>query len=113
MTDPAATAASSSTTFVVVPEYVSDAGRYVQQTAQNLVSGLRSASAEVDGLMTSWRGVAADAYAGAWDETHRAALEVFEALAEMAELLGVVVNRAAAADTTAADGFGSLSLPPI
>jgi WXG100 family type VII secretion target len=101
------------TTFAVVPEHVSDAGRYVQQTAQNLINGLRSASAEVNGLMSSWRGVAANAYAGAWDETHRAALDVFEALADMADLLGVVVDRTAATDTANSTGFGSLSLPPI
>ncbi|MEU7769324.1 WXG100 family type VII secretion target [Nocardia sp. NPDC049190] len=80
-----------------VPEHVCDAGRYVQQTAQNLISGLRSASAEVDGLMTSWHGMAATAYGGAWDETHTAALGVFEALADTAEL-GVVVDRSAATD---------------
>ncbi|MET9027072.1 WXG100 family type VII secretion target [Nocardia sp. NPDC004168] len=104
---------SATTTFTVVPETVSDAGRYVQQTAQALISGLRSASAEVDGLMSSWRGAAASAYAGAWDETHSAALEVFEALADMADLLGVVVDRSAAADTEAANQYSSLSLPPI
>ncbi|MGW4327149.1 WXG100 family type VII secretion target [Nocardia sp. NPDC004573] len=104
---------SATTTFTVVPEHVSDAGCYVQQTAQALISGLRSASAEVDGLMSSWRGVAATAYAGAWDETHTAALEVFEALADMADLLGVVVDRSVAADTAAADQYSSLSLPPI
>jgi WXG100 family type VII secretion target len=101
------------TTFALVPDHVSDAGRYVQQTAANLTNGLRSASAEVDGLMASWRGQAANAYAGAWDQTHTAALGVFDALADLAELLGVVVDRAAATDTATADGFGSLSLPPI
>ncbi|MEU2092497.1 WXG100 family type VII secretion target [Nocardia beijingensis] len=106
-------AAIGATNFAVVPDEVSDAGRYVQQTAANLISGLRSASAEVDGLMSSWRGGAATAYAGAWDETHRAALDVFEALADMAELLGVVVDRTAATDTASAGTFGSLSLPPI
>ncbi|MBF6076441.1 WXG100 family type VII secretion target [Nocardia beijingensis] len=107
------TESQPATTFAVVPEHVSDAGRYVQQTAANLISGLRSAGAEVDGLMSSWRGVAATAYAGAWDETHRAALELFEALADMAELLGVVVDRAAATDTASAGTYTSLSLPPI
>ncbi|MBF6077960.1 WXG100 family type VII secretion target [Nocardia beijingensis] len=105
--------AIGATNFAVVPDEVSDAGRYVQQTAANLIGGLRSASAEVDGLMSSWRGGAATAYAGAWDETHRAALDVFEALADMAELLGVVVDRTAATDTASAGTFGSLSLPPI
>ncbi|MGY1969733.1 WXG100 family type VII secretion target [Nocardia gipuzkoensis] len=104
---------STTTTFAVVPDHVSDAGRYVQQTAQALISGLRSASAEVDGLMSSWRGQAATAYAAAWDETHAAAMDVWDALDAMGELLGVVVEKSTAADTAAAGSYSSLSLPPI
>ncbi|MGY1939688.1 WXG100 family type VII secretion target [Nocardia gipuzkoensis] len=99
------------TTFALVPDEVSDAGRYVQQTAANLISGLRSASADVSGLMSSWRGTAANAYSVAWDDTHTAALGVFEALADMADLLGVVVDRTRASDTTAAGTVSSLDLP--
>lgn len=97
--------------FVLVPDDVQDAGRYMQQTAANLIAGLRTGSAEVDGLMSSWRGTAATAYAAAWDDTHRAALAVFEALADMAELLGVVVDRSQAADTGTATTMSSLDLP--
>ncbi|MFI6215761.1 WXG100 family type VII secretion target [Nocardia brasiliensis] len=104
MTDPAVT-------FALVPDEVTDAGRYVQQAAANLIAGLRSGSAEVDGLMTTWHGTAATAYAAAWDETHRAALSVFEALADMAELLGVVVDRSQAADAGTATAVSSLDLP--
>ncbi|MGQ4598686.1 WXG100 family type VII secretion target [Nocardia sp. R6R-6] len=103
----------AATTFALVPEHVSDAGRYVQQTAASLTDGLRAASAEVDGLTSSWRGQAATAYAAAWDETHTAAISVWEALADMAELLGVVVDRATTTDTAAANTYSSLSLPPI
>ncbi|ASF10386.1 hypothetical protein CEQ30_26790 [Nocardia brasiliensis] len=104
MTDPAVT-------FALVPDEVTDAGRYVQQAAANLIAGLRSGSVEVDGLMTTWHGPAATAYAAAWDETHRAALSVFEALADMAELLGVVVDRSQATDTGTATAVSSLDLP--
>jgi WXG100 family type VII secretion target len=99
------------TTFALAPDEVTDAGRYVQQSAANLISGLRSASAEVNGLMSSWRGTAATAYSVAWDDTHTAALSVFEALADMAELLGVVVDRTQASDTTTAGTVSSLDLP--
>jgi WXG100 family type VII secretion target len=95
-----------------VPDNVTDAGRFVQQCAQNLATGMRSADAEVNGLMTSWHGNAATAYSAAWDETRTAATAVFDALADMAELLGVVVTRSVAADTSTAGTFGSLSLPP-
>ncbi|MGX1775531.1 WXG100 family type VII secretion target [Nocardia brasiliensis] len=104
MTDPAVT-------FALVPDEVTDAARYVQQAAANLIAGLRSGSAEVDGLMTTWHGTAATSYAAAWDETHRAALSVFEALADMAELLGVVVDRSQATDTGTATAVSSLDLP--
>ncbi|GAA5088341.1 WXG100 family type VII secretion target [Nocardia iowensis] len=98
-------------TFALVPDHVSDAGRYVQLTAQNLINGLRSGSADVEGLMSSWRGTAATAYAQAWDETHTAAMAVFEALADMADLLGVVVDRTAATDSSTASAVSSLDLP--
>ncbi|SUB40251.1 WXG100 family type VII secretion target [Nocardia brasiliensis] len=97
--------------FALVPDGVQDAGRYVQQTAANLISGLRTGSAEVDGLMSSWRGTAATAYAAAWDDTHRAALAVFEAPADMAELLGMVVDRSQATDIATSATISSLDLP--
>ncbi|WP_405163891.1 WXG100 family type VII secretion target [Nocardia sp. NBC_01499] len=108
MTDNVATAAPN--TLNLVPEHVSEAGRYVQTTAQNLISGLRSATADVNALETSWRGTAATAYATAWDEVHAGALDVFEALADMADLL-VVVDRTAATDTGTAAALSSLDLP--
>ncbi|MBF6126595.1 WXG100 family type VII secretion target [Nocardia brasiliensis] len=97
--------------FTLVPDEVQDAGRYIQQTATNLISGLRSASADVEGLMTSWRGNAARIYNEAWDETRTAALEVFDALADMAELLGVVIDRNQANDASSAATMSSLDLP--
>ncbi|MFI9402716.1 WXG100 family type VII secretion target [Nocardia sp. NPDC052316] len=109
MTESAANAAPN--TFNLVPDHVSDAGRYVQTTAQNLINGLRSASADVNALESTWRGTAATAYSTAWDEVHRGALDVFEALADMADLLGVVVDRSAAADTGNAATISSLNLP--
>ncbi|MFE9577858.1 WXG100 family type VII secretion target [Nocardia sp. NPDC006044] len=108
MTDNAASAAP---TFNVVPEQVSETGRYVQAAAQSLIDGLRSASADVNALESSWHGTAATAYAAAWDEVHRGALGVFEALADMADLLGVVVDRTAATDAANAAAVSSLDLP--
>ncbi|MEV4127590.1 WXG100 family type VII secretion target [Nocardia sp. NPDC049707] len=99
--------------FAVVPDHVSDAGQYVQQTAQTLVTGVRSADADVQGLMTSWKGTAATAYVMGWEETRDGALQVLEALNTMAELLGVVGVEYTAADTTNAAGLrqSSLDLP--
>lgn len=103
----------SSDDFTVVPEHVSDAGRYIQQTAQELVAGVRSTDAEIAGLMSTWSGTAATAYSQGWEETRRGAVEVLDALAEMAELLGVVTERLTAADQANSTTFGSLSLPPV
>ena len=94
-----------------MPDHVKDAGAYLQQTSQTLVSGVRSADAEVAALMSSWRGVAAGNYAAGWDEARRAAIEVLEALGDMAELLGVVAATLPDVDTSTAGRFGSLDLP--
>jgi len=45
--------------------------------------------------------------------TDTAAASVFDALADMAELLGVVVDRTAAVDACGAGAFGSPDLPPL
>ncbi|MET7769021.1 hypothetical protein [Nocardia sp. NPDC005366] len=58
-----------------------------------------------------WRGTAATAYGAAWDEVAASAASIFDALADMAALLGVVVDRTAAVDYSRAGGFGSLDLP--
>lgn len=106
-----ASSAHTPSSVTVMPEHVRAAGQYVQTTAQNLISSLRSTSAEVTGLESSWHGRAATAYGSAWDTVHRGALEVFEALADMGDLLGVVVDRTAAQDITTADTVSSLDLP--
>ncbi len=109
-------AEGSSTTgspFAIVPEHVSDAGQYVQRTAQTLVNGVRSADADVQGLMSSWKGTAATAYSTGWEETRDGALQVLEALNTMAELLGVVGVEYTGTDTANATGLrqSSLDLP--
>ncbi|MFD6463468.1 WXG100 family type VII secretion target, partial [Streptomyces roseolus] len=81
---------SSPVRFEVVPDHVQDAGRYIQEVAAALVAGVRAADVEVSGLMSSWKGAAASAYQAGWEETRNGAVEVLEALGDMAELLGVV-----------------------
>jgi WXG100 family type VII secretion target len=75
--------------FEVVPDTVSDAGKFVQDTAAALVNGVRSTDTEIQALMTTWNGRAADAYLTGWEETKKGALEVLDALAALADLLGV------------------------
>ncbi|MFQ6329664.1 WXG100 family type VII secretion target [Nocardia sp. CWNU-33] len=89
--------------FSLVPAEVTDAGRYVQQTATALINGIRSADAEVSGLMTSWQGAAATAYLAGWEETRRGAVQILEALHDMGELLGVAVAQVVDLDQARAD----------
>ncbi|MGY0500863.1 WXG100 family type VII secretion target [Nocardia sp. FBN12] len=103
------------TAFAVVPAEVSDAGKFVQQTATALVNGIRSADSEIQGLMSTWKGRAASAYLAGWDEARDGAVDVLEALETMAELLGVTaVSAAGVDDRNAADTAAiasSLDLP--
>jgi WXG100 family type VII secretion target len=101
--------------FEVVPATVSDAGKFVQDTARNLVAAIHTGDTEVQGLMTTWKGNAADAYLEGWEETKKGALKVLEALSVMAELLGVTAVRFTEIDDRRATGITgitrSLNLP--
>lgn len=77
----------------VVPTEVADAGRFVQETAEGLIRGVHSADADIQALMSTWQGKAADTYLKGWEETRKGALEVLDALAAMADLLGVSAAR--------------------
>ncbi|MFI5783731.1 WXG100 family type VII secretion target [Nocardia sp. NPDC051570] len=100
----------ASTSFAVVPAAVQDAGRFVQATAEALVSGIHSADREIQGLMGTWRGQAASAYMAGWEETRKGALEVLEALDRMAELLGVTAVTFTDTDQSGATGMASTGL---
>lgn len=106
---------ASATTFAMVPDTVRSAGAFVQQTAESLVAGIHSADSEVQGLASTWKGAAADAYAEGWEDTRKAALEVLEALHTMAELLGMTAASITDQDTSRADAttarVSSLDLP--
>ncbi|QIS18744.1 WXG100 family type VII secretion target [Nocardia terpenica] len=86
---PGLSGGQGSTPLAVVPTEVADAGRFVQETAENLIRGIHSADADIQGLMDTWHGTAADTYLKGWEETRRGALEVLDALSAMADLLGV------------------------
>jgi len=106
---------SNTQTFEVAPATVSDAGKFVQDTATSLRNGIRSADTEIQILMTTWKGTAARAYLAGWEETKKGALEVLDALAGMADLLGVVAVSYTDIDGRRAADIGrvtsSLNLP--
>ncbi|WP_167472013.1 WXG100 family type VII secretion target [Nocardia arthritidis] len=109
----------TSAEFAIVPENASSASDFIIATAQSLADGFRSADGEVAGLMSTWRGQAADSYAAGWREVHRGATTVFDALRELAEAIGasaealnaVDVQRAHAQASATAAGTSSLDLP--
>lgn len=100
MTDSPAPAA-----LAVVPAEVADAGAFVQQTADALIGGIRSADTEVQDLMATWKGPAADAYLVGWEEVRQGAMDTLQALSSMADLLGVT---AATFDRTDQDNAAAL-----
>lgn len=103
------------TEFAVIPAAVTDAGKFTQDTATALRNGIRSTDSEIQALMTTWKGQAAAAYLAGWEETKKGALDVLEALAGMADALGVTavaftdIDDRRAADT--AHVTSSLNLP--
>ena len=103
--------------FALVPDEVTDAGRYVQQVAESLVNGLNSIDADITALLSNWRGTSADSFSAGWTETKQGADTILDALADMAELLGVVSRTLDDQDRTRADTTvaftGSLDLPEL
>lgn len=97
--------------FDVVPEDVKKFGR----TAYRLASELRSAAStldnEVRGLESSWTGAAASSYQTGWGELHAGATDVWDALFELADKLGVTAETFSETDTTFASSVSSLDLP--
>ncbi|WP_454200054.1 WXG100 family type VII secretion target [Nocardia sp. Marseille-Q1738] len=97
--------------FAVVPAEVTDAGRFVQLTADSLVAGLRSLDVDINALLESWKGSSADAYRAGWEETKQGAVAVLDSLSTMAELLGVTSRVLQDQDQSRAQTTSSLDLP--
>nr|WP_296775890.1 WXG100 family type VII secretion target [Rhodococcus sp. (in: high G+C Gram-positive bacteria)] len=77
---------------VVVPDHVLETGRFVSEVSSELRSGLESVSRDVEQLLGTWNGQAADAYETGWSDVKEGTHEVLEALTEMSELLGVTAE---------------------
>lgn len=101
----------SSTDFAVVPAEVSDAGLFVQMTAESLIGGLLSLDADITTLLESWKGTSAEAYRVGWDEVKQGADTVMNSLSAMAELLGVTSRTLTEQDSARAQQTSSLDLP--
>ncbi|MGY2033382.1 WXG100 family type VII secretion target [Nocardia abscessus] len=108
---------STTNVFALVPDEVTDAGRYVQQVAESLINGLTSLDTDIAALLSNWQGTSADSFGAGWTETKQGADTILDALADMAELLGVTSkilddqDRARAGTTVTLTG--SLDLPEL
>lgn len=78
--------------FVVEPDRVLETGRFVREVSNELKSGLDSVARDVERLMGTWHGRAAQAYGLGWSDVQKGAHEIFDALADMSELLGVTAD---------------------
>lgn len=83
------TSQDPSGTFSITPEHVQNAGLYIQQTAQSLLTGVRATDADVDALLEQWQGPASESFRTGWSEVCAGVAGVLEALTDMAEALGV------------------------
>ncbi|KAA0018530.1 WXG100 family type VII secretion target [Antrihabitans cavernicola] len=94
----------------VVPEEVTSVGRFAYEIAEQLRSGSTRLDGEVQGLSATWRGSAADSYRSGWDEMHHGAVQVWDALFQMAEKLGVTADTYRTQDSASASALGSLNI---
>ncbi|AYJ50512.1 WXG100 family type VII secretion target [Rhodococcus sp. P1Y] len=77
---------------MVVPDHVLEAGRFVREVSSELMSGLDSVAHDVNQLLETWNGRAADAYEAGWSDVQVGACEILDALAGMSELLGATTE---------------------
>ncbi len=95
----------------VVPAEVSALGRYAYKLADELRSGAMSLDREVNALLTTWKGSAADSYDAGWDEMHSGALRVWDELFELAAKLGITADNYRDQDAKTKISINSLDLP--
>ncbi|MFF0491369.1 WXG100 family type VII secretion target [Nocardia sp. NPDC004068] len=96
--------------FAIESEEVRALGRAAFEVARQCREGLSALQTDVRDLLDEWRGNNADAFGGAWDELHTGAVEVWDALAELAARLGVTVDMVDRTDQANAAGTRMLDL---
>ncbi|MFF2556981.1 WXG100 family type VII secretion target [Nocardia sp. NPDC058058] len=95
----------------VVPDDVRAFGRVAFRMAEELRDGSTTLDREVGELMNTWKGAAATSYGAGWDEMHLGAVEVWDALFELAAKLGVTAEAYRDADAEYGSAVNSLELP--
>lgn len=97
---------------VVVSDLNLASGR-LHDAGQRLQDGLSSVDLETRELLGSgWKGGAASAFSGAWDQWHNGAGQVIRGIQTMSELLRVAADQYARADEQGAGAIASASPEP-
>lgn len=95
----------------VLPDAVRATGTYAYDIAQQLIAALGSASNDVDALTSGgWTGAASAAFGAGWAELRQGSEQIFDALTDMAQLLGVNADNYTARDDANAADISSLDL---
>lgn len=100
-----------STSLSVDPEEVKALGRLAFEIAQECKAGYSSLVIDTKVTIDSWAGNNATAFSAAWEEFHEGADQVWDALFELAEKLGVTAETFHTVDQSRTAGFSSLDLP--
>ncbi|PSR60918.1 WXG100 family type VII secretion target [Nocardia sp. MDA0666] len=111
MSDGGGNSPSPGHNFSVVPEQVRDVGVYIYGLAETLHNALDSAAKDVADMLTdSWTGDYADEFSEGWTEVNDGGRQIFQALATLAEKLGVTAETFQSVDATSA---AALNIPRL
>ncbi|MGW4278509.1 WXG100 family type VII secretion target [Nocardia sp. NPDC004750] len=86
-------------------------GRLAFDVATQCRDGYSALETDVRDMLESWTGSNAGAFAAGWEEFHQGAVQVWDALFELAEKLGITADTVRGADQSFAAGVSSLDLP--
>lgn len=102
---------TSDANLFVVPEKVSEVGKYLYELAEELRGALDSAAKDVSSLTDgSWTGDYATEFANGWTDVREGGSQIMAALTELAEKLGVTADTYQARDESNAASMQSSSL---
>ena len=72
--------------------------------------GLTGLEADVRDVLEGWTGNNSDVFAAGWDEFHQGAVDVWDALVELASKLGVTAETLQTTDQSSGAGFSLLDM---
>ncbi|MGQ4617303.1 WXG100 family type VII secretion target [Nocardia sp. R7R-8] len=86
-------------------------GRLAFDVATQCREGYSALETDVRDMLESWTGNNVGAFSAGWEELHQGAVQVWDALFELAEKLGITADTIRETDRAFATGVSSLDLP--